>query len=607
MLTTAPEEEDLSAAPEEPAAGPNTRAWLKRHARSLGLLLFVVLSFLWFAKTWVDPLHRHVGISGDPEAYMWALAWPSFAVAHHLNPFYSTYLLAPRGANLMWTIPPGFGLLLWPFTATIGLVLTYNLFATLSLAFSAWTAQLALRRFVPGELGPVVGGLFYGFSPYMAAHSFGHAMLTVAILPPLLLLLLHEALIRQRWRPALTGLAVGALLAFQISTFLEMLAGAAVAAALLVIVLALAYRSLIRERLRYFVITTVSAGASFLVLAGYQMRTLVFGARSLVHVHDHPHPTNVFVTDLLGFITPSSTNAFAPTALNGISRHFSTVGAEVNGYIGLPLLIIVIVIAVRHWSSATVRLTAVMTGIMAVLSMGPRLQIVGRSTIPLPWAVFEKLPLMGNLLPVRLSVFTDLGIALLLAYGIAHRARPATPKRNAVRAVAVVAVVITLAPSLNFLSHAYAPVEVPSYFTSSEVKKIPAGSIALIAPWTTDPSNVLPEYWQAASGFRFRLASGYAYVPLGKSGVSSGRLTDFLEYSMWVIGLGELPPDLGNKTLLREMRQDVKNHQISTIIIGPMTYQATMLRIFTYLLGRKPEHVGGVYVWYDIERTLPTP
>src|SRR5262249_57132927 len=105
-------------------------------------------------------------------------------------------------------------------------------------AASAWTAQVALRRFVPGELGPFVGGLFYGFSPYMTAHSTGHAMLTVAVLPPLLLLLLHELLVRQQWRPATTGVALGALLAFQISTFLELVAAGAVFAALLAGVLA---------------------------------------------------------------------------------------------------------------------------------------------------------------------------------------------------------------------------------------------------------------------------------------------------------------------------------------------------------------------------------
>jgi len=160
------------------------RSWVRRHPLLVGLLAFVALSFVWFHGVWVDPAHRQVGQLGDPDNYIFALAWPPFAIAHHTNPFATDYLLAPGGANLMWSIPPGFGLLLWPLTVTVGPVVTYNLLATLSLGVSAWTAQLALRRFVPGELGPFVGGLFYGFSPYMAVHSIAHAMLTVAIFPP---------------------------------------------------------------------------------------------------------------------------------------------------------------------------------------------------------------------------------------------------------------------------------------------------------------------------------------------------------------------------------------------------------------------------------------
>ena len=528
-------------------------------------------------------------------------------MAHHLNPFYTTYLIAPKGANLMWTIPPGFGLLLWPLTKTIGLIVTYNLLATLSLAFSAWTAQLALRRFVPGELGPVVGGLFYGFSPYMAAHSLGHVMLTVAVLPPLLLLLLHEALIRQHWRPAVTGAAIGALLAFQLSTFLEMLAAGAIAAALLTIVLAVAFRKLIRERLRYVVVTGGVAVVTFFVLAWYQLRTLLFGKRNLVHVTEYVHTPNVLVSDLFGFVVPSPYNAFAPASLLRVSSHFNATGAEINAYIGVPLLAVVVVIAVRNWRSATVRVACVMTAIMAVLSMGPRFQIEGKSKFPLPWALIARLPLMGNLLPVRLSVITDLGIALLLAYGIGHRVRPASWQRIAVRLVALLAVVVTLAPSRFLLDQLSTRVEIPSYFTSAEVNKIPAGSIVLVAPWTADPSDDLPEVWQAFAHFHFRLASGYAYLPLGAGGVSSGRLTDHLELGMWNIAIGELAPNIAKQRVMVELRRDVRQHQISTVVVGPMPYQDTMLRFMTKLLARPPEHTGGVYVWYDVQKLLPAP
>jgi hypothetical protein len=583
-----------------PVRSARNDSWLERHARLVGLLVFVALSFLWFASVWSDPTHRHAGQLGDPDAYIFAIAWPPFAMAHHMNPFFSTYLLAPTGANLMWSIPPGFGLLLWPLTATLGPVFSYNVLATLSLAFSAWTAQLALRRFVPGELGPFAGGLFYGFSPYMTVHSAAHAMLTVAILPPLLLLLFHETFVRQRWRPAVTGLAIGALLAFQISTFLELLAGGAVAAIILIVIVCVMYREEIRARFRYVAAAAATAVISFFVLSGYQLWTLLFGIRSLLHTHQLLHPQNAAVTDVFGFVVPTKFNAFTPTFVTHFVNHFSVKELELNGFIGLPLLIICVVVAVKHWNAASVRIASIMTFAMALLSMGPRFQVRGTSTIPLPWILIEKLPLMGNLLPVRLSVFTDLGIGFLLAYGIAFRAKPANRSQKTLRVVAAAAVVITMIPSQYLLKRLSAPATAPTYFTSSDVKRIPEGSIALVAPWTTDASNIGPELWQVLADFRFRLASGYAYVPLAHGRVSSGLLTDDLEADMYRINIGIKPPDLHQPGVREHLVQLVKKHRISTVIVGPMLHQPAMLRYLTGVLGRPPEQSGGVYVWYRV-------
>ena len=243
-----------------------------------------------------------------------------------------------------------------------------------------------------------------------------------------------------------------------------------------------------------------------------------------------------------------------------------------------------------------------MTVLLAILSMGPRLQITGHSTIPLPWAIIEKLPLMRNLLPVRLAVFTDLGVAVLLAYGIGHHARPVNARRIAIWSVATVSVVASLLPSRLLLDQLWSPVVIPPYFTSSEVSKIPEGSVALVAPWTTDPANVLPQLWQATADFRFKLASGYAYLPAGKHDVSSGELIDGIEVGMRRVEIGMSPPDLTDPVILKRQRRLLKEHQISTVIVGPMVREDAMVRYLTTLLGRKPENTKGVYVWYGVDR-----
>ena len=47
----------------------------------------------------------------------------------------------------------------------------------------------------------VLAGLLYGFSPYMVAQSTRHPHVTLAIFPPLALMLLNEILVRPTAQP----------------------------------------------------------------------------------------------------------------------------------------------------------------------------------------------------------------------------------------------------------------------------------------------------------------------------------------------------------------------------------------------------------------------
>jgi hypothetical protein len=172
---------------------------------------------------------------------VWALQWPAFAISHGQNPFYSHYLIAPQGSNLTWTISTSPGILLAPFVSLLGPVVVYNLMATLSLALSAWCAQLAIYRLVPSRFPAFVGGLLFGFSPYMMGHAWGHVSITLAFFPPLMLILLHEMFVRQRWRWWATGGLAGLLLTLQYVTFIETILITAIAAVLALVIVAVQY------------------------------------------------------------------------------------------------------------------------------------------------------------------------------------------------------------------------------------------------------------------------------------------------------------------------------------------------------------------------------
>ena len=83
-------------------------------------------------------------------------------------------------------------------------MLAFNLLVTLAYGLSGWSAYLAIRRYVPSHGAAACGGLVYGFSPAMIAHS-PHPNLILILLLPWLFVLLDEILVRQRGSPVWLG------------------------------------------------------------------------------------------------------------------------------------------------------------------------------------------------------------------------------------------------------------------------------------------------------------------------------------------------------------------------------------------------------------------
>src|SRR5438309_1575644 len=202
----------------------------RRAAAAAALGIYAGLAVALFSSTWVHPASWSVGGAGDAPQMMWFMGWPPFALTHGQNPLFTDYIDYPGGVNLMWNtsvlLP---GMVLGPLTQLAGFVIAYNVLVTAGVALSAWTAYLFIRRYVSSPLAAGIGGALYGFSPFMTAHSLGHLQLTVAFMPPILLLLLDEIVRVQRRKPLVSGLLLGVAAAAQLMTGEELLAIVAVA------------------------------------------------------------------------------------------------------------------------------------------------------------------------------------------------------------------------------------------------------------------------------------------------------------------------------------------------------------------------------------------
>ena len=137
---------------------------------------------------------------GDPALFLWFFQWPATALAHGQNPFFSTALFHPGGINLLaQTSVTGLSLPLVPVTWIWGPVASLNVASTVTPALTAFTAFVVLRRWAPWTPAAFVGGLLYGFSPFvLTSLEFAHLMTAALMLLPLILAVLDEILIRQR-------------------------------------------------------------------------------------------------------------------------------------------------------------------------------------------------------------------------------------------------------------------------------------------------------------------------------------------------------------------------------------------------------------------------
>ncbi|HXA30481.1 MAG TPA: hypothetical protein VN193_17235 [Candidatus Angelobacter sp.] len=489
----------------------------------------------------------------------------------------------------MWdALAPLLGVVLWPVTALFGAVASYDLLVTADLALSAWCAFLLLRRQVR-PAAAVVGGAFYGFSPFLLSQAPSHAKVAFAVFPPLLLLLLDRLLVGHDLAPRRAGLLLGLLVAAQLLVFEEGVALGLVAGVVVLGVLAArAGRARAREELPRLLRALGWAVLPVLVVAAVPLGFQLFGAN---RVPATVPGGSVYVTDVANLVVPTPTQVVAPPAAQQLTERFSGNTVENASYLGVPLLLLAVAVAWRGRRRPLVAVASWCGALIALLSLGPQLHIGGHvSRLPLPWRAFQALPVIGDLLPSRLWVYVDLAVAVLLAVFVEDLLRAAA--RPLVRWAGAAATALV---GVSLLPHAAAAsvVEVPPLF-DAPLAGVAAGTTVLVAPYSHDGFSVEAMVWQAAAQMSFRMPEGY-FVGVGADGrrsdgppptTTSTVMSDIAAGG----GLASVGVDGG-------ILADLRRWRVGEVLVGPMPHQADMVRLFTRVLAAPPQRTGGVYVW----------
>lgn len=295
-----------------------------------------------------------------------------------------------------------------------------------------------------------------------------------------------------------------------------------------------------------------------------------------------------FSSDLLNLFLPTRYQFVAPEAATRISDHFSGLFHEATAYVGLPLLLILTVVAARRWNDMRIRVATLVGAAMFLLSLGPYLHVGGDSTRwPLPWLPFTQVPLLEHVVPGRFTVFLWLAVAVVVAIVIDNAMQ--LPRRRAgprLVAIAVALAVIVPAPLTSSTT------AIPTFFVRWDQEGMRPDATVMIAPFFRDGAGADPMLWAAAAGDAVRMPEAYAYVPGANRTASYGPPATQLSTIMETI------QDRGSVLVARgdvrdQVAHDLEAKGITDVIVGPMSQRAPMVAFFTDLFGRPPKRSMG--------------
>lgn len=582
-------------------------------------LSYVILASLVYMPYWPWDQHHVIDcVCSDPVQEIWFLNWTKFAVLHGHNPLITHYLNAPSGANLaLNTSFPLLGFLFIPVTSALGPVASYNLLLRLALASSAFSMYAVLGRYTKWRPAAYLGGLLYGFSPYMIGHSHRHLFLTFVPLLPLLIPVLDSWLVSSRANPWRAGALFGVLVGLESLISPEVALTVVMFLAVGLAVVAFRHRSEVRDRLGPFWRGLVASGVTMLVVAGIPAWLLLAGPfRPNGPIHEIAS-LDTYRGDFLSPLLGTHGELLTPHQMARYGNRYTNASITENGfYLGILLILLLLFLIVRTWRRSALVAGATVAGLVAfVIGLGKTLAVNGHEVVGhLPFNILIKLPVVQNIEPARLSLFVQMGAAIVLAVGLDHvrehgwRSRAGstvTARRTWIVAAVGVLVLLPLVPRVPITRTG--TTHTPPLFTSAAIKAVTPGTLALTFPYDLSPNND-PMMWQIASGMRFRILGGEVFVP-ASNGVSTfeARAPGPTDISDILMSGSFRQPDAPqiNPDSPQRMAAYLKMFHIDVAFVDPtVDYAGPIADLITAAIGQPPQHTGGMLMWNHIQSVL---
>lgn len=591
-------------------------------------LLLVLASITVFGSVAADPGGQVVANNDDSSLFIWWLGHTAEVVARTFGfgsgfgsglfggagPWPADGLLHTEamnalggGVNGAWNtslVAPG--LVLAPLTWIAGPIVSYNVLVLSIPVLNSLAAALLFTRFLPRTSAFIAAG-GVGFSSYVIAQLSGHPNLAFAVTAPITACAILSLLGIGSRASARTGVAapadagtpasagipasagtapsttperrarrfwavsigLGLMLGVQFYFSTEVLAGTFLAALCFLVSLAVFARRVLSRRAWA---DLAGGGVLASVLALVLALPLLLRMRGPMAPDGPIRPHGVWNTDLLDPIIPA-----VPTWLGAgespIPRIMDIDGAELGAYVGAPALVAALLIVVglirRRRYSLPLRVASATGLLVFALALGSPVLLGGKVLLSSgPFALIEALPVLENILPMRLVLYSTIALFAILGIGLDWSlARIRTPRGKGLLGLLVLAGVCVL-PGVQSSRTVY----VPDFYDGTLAEVVPEGSVVKTFPrplaWA-EPHADEAMVWQAVSGFRYRETGGYFIGSSPDSPVTYAAPEDALDRVLHDSGFSGGPlPDPSSREVTAAL-DELRRTGVDAIVLAP--------------------------------------
>jgi hypothetical protein len=606
METAAQSEPKRLDSPDERTRGFAARHRAARH-HVLIFGLYLLLGILFTLPGSLSPKSALLGYPGDNFQHAWFLWHFARAITRGDNPFYTRLIFYPNRVNLAWsTTDPLAGFIALPLSLAVGPAAAYNLSLILQLVLSAFFARLLCFRISKNEMAAFIGGIVFGFSPFLMAHALGHLSLVTAFPVPLFVLVLDRIFIERNssWK---LGIFLG------LTLLLAALAHYNYVVLCLLLALFWLPMELIsdfaRERFRILeqvwkslARAAATFAASFAPLLWMMLadRSQVPPSRGLGHIEQ-------FSADALGFLIPSWNHVLLGHFVKRMSPAIFVAGFEGTVYVGiLPLLLA----AIGFWVGRRQRLpwatrAAALGVVFYLFSLGPEIRALGH---PLglrgPAAFLYHLPFAQFLsAPARFHAIVALCLAILCTLGMKLLLESCKQKSRQLLVVTAVSAFLlldylTLPFPRSSISDPGAPFSERDISRPAPACNLPDdlghGSL-LTFPLIKAPYSLKSMWMQVTDGARYALVDGYlSYTP---DSIWGNRWDIRIIRSLMSLeGLEHAPVDVAADR--QALPSDVRRLNLSGVVIFDSPDRGRAVSYIQNVLGTDPESGGACTVFH---------